>query len=105
VRNTQINEPGFFSSVNDINRRAQDGLGWLGEVSAIPGLPQCIGANRSDLVWLDRQQKLLEALQAGKTALDGLGCKAMIREIFAQLNFFCQDMQRAYFTVLEARHD
>jgi hypothetical protein len=56
-------------------------------------------------VWLDRQQKLLEALQTSKTALDGLGCKAMIREIFAQLNFFCQDMQRAYFTVLEARHD
>ena len=105
MRDAQIDESRFFSTVDDIDRNAENSLCRFCEYLSVVSLSQCIGTDCADFVGPYRCQKLLKAFKASKTSRYGVVGQLVIFETFAKLHFLSEDVKWTNLTVLQARHD
>ena len=73
-----INQAGFFTPGDDLNRRGQQTVGLPDKLLSVIGLAQCIGGNDTDVLSRNRSQSNHVALQTLKSAVHRLDTQVAI---------------------------
>ena len=106
VRYTQVDQAGFLSSGNDIDRMSQFLLGKPDKCVTVPGLAQGIGAHNPDVFRCHAINVFGKLAQAGKPPFHGIiGQQPLFVDAGSKLHLFSQPFDRTDFIVILAGHN